>query len=312
MARRAAARRDEPSRVLSVVHETLYRYEEPVERSTHVFRFRPVQDHRQELLEHKLEITPSGESACYEDVFGNQTTRMKLRRSYTKLSLVATSLVRVAPEPPLRPPERRISIPLVWMPWQREMMQSYLLPAELPETQLRELTEFAMSFVERQDYDLLETLSDINHTIRQDFVYAARSTTLETTPFDVYTNRTGVCQDFANLFICLARLLGIPARYRVGYLYTGGDYENRLQSEASHAWVEAYLPRVGWRGYDPTNGCLAGLDHVRVAVGRNYRDATPTSGTIYKGGSGEVLSVSVQVEQRRTPTDPRAATRRAG
>ena len=87
----------------------------------------------------------------------------------------------------------------------------------------------------------------------------------------------------------------MPARYRVGYIYTGADYENKIQSEASHAWVEVYLPWAGWRGYDPTNGCLANLDHVRVAVGRNYRDATPTSGTIFKGGEGETLSVSVKV-----------------
>ena len=61
-------------------------------------------------------------------------------------------------------------------------------------------------------------------------------------------------------------------------------------------WVELYLPWAGWRGYDPTNGCLADLDHLRVAVGRNYRDATPTSGTIYKGGKGETLTVQVRVE----------------
>jgi len=186
------------------------------------------------------------------------------------------------------------------MPWQRQMMDAYLLPPELPETQLRELSEFAMSFVERQDYDLMETLNDLNRTIRRDFAYVSSSTTLETTPFDVYVERQGVCQDFANLFICLARLLGVPARYRVGYIYTGAHYANQVQSDASHAWVEVYLPWAGWRGYDPTNGCLVGLDHLRVAVGRNYRDATPTTGTIYKGGGGETLSVTVRVELPNT------------
>ena len=126
------------------------------------------------------------------------------------------------------------------------------------------------------------------------------STTVETTPFQVYVQRRGVCQDFANVLICVARLLGVPARYRVGYIYTGGSYENKIQSEASHALVELFLPRVGWRGFDPTNGCLVHLDHVRVAAGRNYLDATPTSGTIYKGGGGESLAYSVRVE---TETD---------
>jgi transglutaminase-like putative cysteine protease len=136
----------------------------------------------------------------------------------------------------------------------------------------------------------------MNLTIYRDFKYVSGSTTLATTPFDVYCNRRGVCQDFANLLICLARLLSIPARYRVGYIYTGGNYENKVQSEASHAWVELYLPWMGWQGFDPTNGCLVGRDHVRVACGRNYRDATPTSGTIYKGGGTETLSVDVRVQ----------------
>jgi transglutaminase-like putative cysteine protease len=190
---------------------------------------------------------------------------------------------------------RRASIPLVWMPWQRQMMTPYLLPPELPETQLRELTSYAMGFVERNDYDLLATLKDINLSIYKDYGYVPGSTSLNTTPFEVYATRQGVCQDFANLFICLARLLSIPARYRMGYIYTGADHENKIQSDASHAWVEIYVPYVGWRGFDPTNGCLVMQDHVRVACGRNYGDATPTSGTIFKGGGIETLTVNVKM-----------------
>ena len=66
------------------------------------------------------------------------------------------------------------------------------LPPELPETQLRELSDFAMSFVERQGYDLIETLIDMNRTIYADFAYISNSTSLETTPFDVYVNRRGL------------------------------------------------------------------------------------------------------------------------
>ena len=189
------------------------------------------------------------------------------------------------------------SIPLVWMPWQRQMMNPFLLPPELPETELRELSGFGMSFAARRSYDLLETLIDLNEVLHRDFKYIPGATTLETSPFDVFQERRGVCQDFANLFICLARLLGVPARYRVGYIHTGAAYHNQIQSEASHAWAEVYLPSVGWRGFDPTNGCLVDLDHIRVATGRNYRDATPTAGTLYAGGHGERLDVSVRVTQ---------------
>lgn len=137
----------------------------------------------------------------------------------------------------------------------------------------------------------------MNQTIYRDYGYVPGSTSVSTTPFDVYANRRGVCQDFANLFITLARLLGIPARYRMGYIYTGENHENKFQSDASHAWAEVYIPYVGWRGFDPTNGCRVAQDHVRVACGRNYLDATPTSGTIYRGGGRETLKVEVKVNE---------------
>lgn len=288
-----------PGRLLSVEHRTVYRYDATVEKSFHLFRLEPLHDRWQDLVEYRLEVSVDGQVRRYEDVFGNIAVRADIETPFQELVVQTNSLVRVRGEAPadLDSPRRRFQIPLVWMPWQRQMMTPYLLPPELPETQLRELSDFAMSFVERQDFDLVQTLFDMNATIYKDFQYVSGSTTTMTTPFEVFSQRRGVCQDFANLLICMARLLSIPARYRVGYIYTGGDYENKMQSDASHAWAELYLPWTGWQGFDPTNGCLVGLDHVRVACGRNYGDATPTSGTIYKGGGSESLSVTVKVKE---------------
>ena len=121
-------------------------------------------------------------------------------------------------------------------------------------------------------------------------------TTLGTTAFEVWRTRRGVCQDFANLFITVARLLGLPARYVCGYVYTGNHAEARAQSDASHAWVQLYLPRIGWKGFDPTNGVLPHVDHVRVGYGRNWRDTAPTSGTLFGGNYGrEQMTVDVAV-----------------
>jgi transglutaminase-like putative cysteine protease len=197
-----------------------------------------------------------------------------------------------------RPARVRSSLPLVWMPWQRQILQPFLLPPELPESELAELTEYAMSFAQRNDYELLDTLLDLNATIFTDYQYKQGATNLATTAFEVYANRRGVCQDFANLFICLARLIGVPARYVCGYLYTGPKHPNSRMGDASHAWVQVYLPEVGWKGFDPTNGVITQTEHVRVAVGRNYVDATPTSGTLYVGGGGETLSVEVSLTKR--------------
>jgi transglutaminase-like putative cysteine protease/predicted glutamine amidotransferase len=286
-------------RFYDISHLTEYNYSVPVEHSTHTFRLQPVEDAIQEVVQATLELSVDGEMLPFEDVFANHSIHYDITKTYRKLLIKMKSRVKVyaVPLDDHSPVMRRSQIPLMWMPWQRQMMLPYLLPPELPETQLRQLNDFAMSFVERNDSHLINSLMDINKKIYEDFSYVPGITFLETTAFDVFSIRKGVCQDFANLFICLCRLLNIPARYRVGYIYTGGDYENKLQSDASHAWAEVYLPFLGWRGFDPTNGCMVAQDHVRTACGRNYRDATPVSGTIYKGGGTEQLKVEVQIKE---------------
>ncbi len=282
--------------IMSITHSTIYHYKKAVELSKHMFRLRPVQDQIQIVLNYQFQLSVEGYGESYEDTFGNIVTAYTTTRAFTKLHLISKSIVAVYDIQ-----DHQLTyldacqIPLIWLPWQREMFSSYLLPTELPQTELEELIDFAMSFVKRNNYDLMAVLNDINQTIYREIKYVPGSTRLSTTAYEVFIYRKGVCQDFANLFICLARLLNIPARYRVGYLYTGVKTKDHVISDASHAWVELYLPSLGWFGFDPTNGCHVNECHIRIACGRQFRDATPTSGTIYKGGGGEKLSTTVDV-----------------
>jgi transglutaminase-like putative cysteine protease/predicted glutamine amidotransferase len=297
--RREAARR--PSTILSTVHKTSYRYTSPVERSTHLLRLFPMHDRLQRLLDCEVTVSVDGRSHDFDDVFGNRARRVLIETPYRELTIVARSRVETLDTDPVGFDSRhlRSSIPLVWMPWQRHMLEPFLHPPELPESELLELLDYAMRFVERNDGDLMDTLFDLNEAIHREYTYVPGETTLGTTAFDVYAMRRGVCQDFTNLFICLARLMGIPARYVCGYLLTTATDSIRMQAQASHAWVQVYLPEVGWRGLDPTNGLITSTHHVRLAVGRNYLDATPTSGTLFVGGGGETLEVDVEVSEDR-------------
>ena len=283
-----------------VLHRTVYRYARPVERSTHLLRLFPAHDRLQTVHASRITTSAEGSQRDFDDVFGNRVRRLMLETSFTELVIEAQSDVEVLDVDPLdfRPRRVRSTLPLVWMPWQRQILQPFLLPPELPESELDELTEYAMSFARRNDLELLDTLVDLNSTLYTDYQYKQGSTGVHTTAFDVYANRRGVCQDFTNLFICLARLIGVPARYVCGYLHTGAKTGNARMAEASHAWVQVYIPEVGWKGFDPTNGVLTQTDHVRIAVGRNYIDATPTSGRIYVGGGRESLEVEVRLTRK--------------
>ena len=118
---------------------------------------------------------------------------------------------------------------------------------------------------------------------------------------EALATRRGVCQDFAHIFIALAREAGIPARYVSGYLFRRTEEENRHE-DATHSWVECYLPSLGWCGFDPTNNEEAGDGHIRVAVGRDYADVPPTRG-VYKGVAAvrTELAVAVRVTSVAPP-----------
>ncbi|WP_437924919.1 hypothetical protein WMF37_38720 [Sorangium sp. So ce291] len=92
----------------------------------------------------------------------------------------------------------RPAFPLVLMPWEQAMIAPYVRPVELPDTQLQELFDHAMSFVEQNDADLMQTLFAIDLTLFREYQYVPGSTHLTTTPHDVFVNRRWVCQDFAN------------------------------------------------------------------------------------------------------------------
>ena len=134
------------------------------------------------------------------------------------------------------------------------------------------------------------------------FEYSPRSTRVDSPIDEALAARRGVCQDFAHIFIALARQLGIPSRYVSGYLFRGDDSQDRSAHDATHAWAEAFLPQLGWVGFDPTNNLIAEERHIRVAIGRDYADVPPTRG-VYKGVTAvrTELAVAVRVGPVKPP-----------
>ena len=104
----------------------------------------------------------------------------------------------------------------------------------------------------------------------------------------------GFWQDHAQIFVGCARMLGIPARYVSGYLMMN----DRVDQEASHAWAEAHIDGLGWVGFNVSNGISPDRRYVRVATGRDYREAAPVTGISYGGGES-AMHVTLAVEQQQ-------------
>jgi transglutaminase-like putative cysteine protease len=110
---------------------------------------------------------------------------------------------------------------------------------------------------------------------------------------EAFALKRGVCRDHCHIFLAAARYLDIPARYIAGYLQMA---DGRIEQEAGHAWAEAFIPDIGWVGFDPANGLCPTEAYVRVAVGLDAIGAAPVRGVRFGLGS-ENLEVAVKVGQ---------------
>ena len=139
--------------------------------------------------------------------------------------------------------------------------------------------------------DPLESLFELSETLFKTLVYQPGITDVSSTVDHIIETGKGVCQDYAHVMIAIARSWGIPSRYVSGYMHVTGLAYEQVPETQTHAWVECLLPDLGWIGFDPTNNALADERHVRIAVGRDYLDVSPTRGVIINGGPSRLTAV---------------------
>ena len=137
--------------------------------------------------------------------------------------------------------------------------------------------------------------------VRDQFSYEPGVTQAHSTVDEILTIGAGVCQDFAHLTIAILRLAGVPARYVSGYLAPppSSSQQVPLESQASHAWIEAQVPGEGWAGFDPTHGCRTDTRHIKVAIGRDYSDVTPLRGVYRSFGKKQTMTVDLRLEREK-------------
>lgn len=144
---------------------------------------------------------------------------------------------------------------------------------------------------------IFDNLLHLNGWVFEHLFFKVGVTDVHTTLDEIIEKRHGVCQDFTHLFCAIARENNVPVRYVSGYLHQGIGFFGASQM---HAWVEAFVPKVGWVGFDPTNNILVGHDHVKVAHGKDYHDCPPIKGIVYSEGQNTTkYTVEVQAAQQQ-------------
>jgi transglutaminase-like putative cysteine protease len=133
----------------------------------------------------------------------------------------------------------------------------------------------------------LELAERITEWVNRSMTYRYGVTGVRTTAAEALAQGTGVCQDYAHVMLAISRACGLPSRYVSGHLLGQGG---------THAWVEVILPANDGTGegiaypFDPTQATKAGLSYVTIAVGGDYADVAPTSGTYLSQLAGRLMT----------------------
>jgi len=288
---------------LCISHTTQYSYQGAVTDSVNEIRLTPFTNDQQSCYQHSIFVEPNASLFSYEDYFGNRVHAFSVNEPHKKLT-IRTQMTIVTKEASKRIIGSSGMEPNKAWEWlageeAQNRFTEYLLPTDYT-CITPEVAAFAEAHVPDhniagEEQEVYDWLLSVCSRIHAEFVYDPYATNVYTIASDMIRRRRGVCQDFAHLMIAICRSNGVPCRYVSGYHFVGdlqggsADFE-----QASHAWVEAYAPGIGWCGFDPTNDSLVGERYVKLGHGRDYKDIVPVKG-VYRGTSEADLVVTVDV-----------------
>jgi transglutaminase-like putative cysteine protease len=254
-----------------------FRYEYPVpirDLSQRLVVIPPERFGDQRRLRHRVSAGVDGvRFENQQDRFGNVIVNAFAPRVSSAIEFLAEVTVERSSHQPNR-------LPAGWA------TQSYLFePTPLTAADAR-IERAADELAESADWGL--PLADrINDWVYQSMYYKGGITDVRTTAAEALAQGYGVCQDYAHIMLAACRSAALPARYVSGHLVGQGG---------THAWVEVVLPvgdgsgdAIAWT-FDPTHASRGGLDYVTIAVGADYSDVAPTSGTYISRVAGRLVT----------------------
>jgi transglutaminase-like putative cysteine protease len=255
-----------------VDHCTTYSYTLPAANVVQALRLTPRDHDAQYIRSWRVDTDVNGSMRDGVDAFGNRVTMFYADAPLTSLTITVTGEADVSDSNGIFRGTETLP-PLV-----------FLRATELTRPDAA-IVDMARGCTKAE---ALATLHALNAAVHEHMEFDTAETDVATPAAEAFAGKSGVCQDFAHIFVAAARALDIPARYVSGHLARESD----PAQEAAHAWAEALVPDLGWVAFDPANGICATDAYLRVAVGLDYLDAAPVRGA-RRGGGTETMIVHV-------------------
>ena len=263
---------------IRVRHTTTYRYDEPARFVVQRLLLTPRNDAGQRVRRWRVEVDRDCRLREREDAYGNLVHSLSVDGP---IDSIATSVDGEV--------ETFATGGVVQGMIERLPPELYLRQTKLT-TPDDALKTFGAETATRTDR--LDRLHALCAHIFETMTFDVDATNSGTSAAEAFAAKRGVCQDFAGIFLAVARSFGAPARYVGGYLLRQDGQNAQV---AGHAWAEAYVDNLGWVGFDPAHSLSPDEAYVRVAIGLDSLDAAPVRGSRVGGGS-ESLEVRIQLD----------------
>ena len=259
-----------PSRPYAVVHETIYKYEQPVSLSRQIVHMAPRSLPHQTCRSHKLTVTPVPEILSEtEDAFGNPITSLFIEAVHEELRVSSEMWVDVSvrdyPDDLSTPPWEEVRARLAYQagrpPHSADLEAMRYLFESSRVRNKRELAAWTLACFP-PGRPILAGVRALMNRIHEELTFDPKATTVSTPVMTVFELKRGVCQDFAHLMLSCLRSIGLAARYVSGYLLTHPPPGRERRTSEGARMIEG-----GWAFVWPAYGiALGGLGVVAIVI----------------------------------------------
>ncbi|MBO0593563.1 transglutaminase family protein [Cellulophaga sp. E16_2] len=275
-----------------ITHITTYLFDSEVFLEPHYLRFRPSQTSYVDVSEFALTILPQPAGhKMVQDEDNNSVDFCWFEGMTSQLTIKAESVLETKPYNPfnfLIYPQNFNTLPFQYNVLQKKLLFSALEVVPISKV----LSDYALSILQRSNFNTIPYLTNLTKQLHDDFSVEYRADGAPFIPDETFQLKRGSCRDLSWMLINVLRQQGLAARFVSGYYY----FDMVKPAYELHAWVDVYLPGIGWFGLDPSHGILTGNTHFPIASSAHYEHTMPVSGGI-RGSASSKLNTELIIEK---------------
>lgn len=282
---------------LRISHNTIYKYENPVELNTHAIFLKPLQRPNLIIENYNLEVFPIPDGLEERSsIEGNPFFQTWFSGMTQKLEINSSFDVTIKPFNPfsfiidlnfvnnIDPYSEKI--------FHYESSEEILLYPYLIKGLYNAIQGYATKEYRNNQRNPIGYLMSVTAAIHANWRHIIREEDNLWSPDYTFTQKEGSCRDLSWMLIHMLRMQGMAARFVSGYAYN----PELNEGHELHAWVEAYLPGAGWIGIDPSLGLFTDQNYIPLACSSDASNTLPIHGN-YAGKGSTILTTNVVIQE---------------